>query len=297
MPTLELRHMRCFISVAKHLHFSRAAEELGIAAPSLTKLIQQAEQLLGVRLFLRTKRTVALTAAGSAYLAEVLTAFEHLSRGEELAVLAERGELGRIEVGFVSSAAYAGVLQHTIRGFKKSHPRIEIAIHEVVMERITSMLTDGQLDVAYLRPPMHYPENIRATTVYHDTFIAAIPADSKLAALHEVSPSQLRDQTFVVPEQEFGTFEVARRGRFVPTVTARPGPLSAVLAHVSLGGDVAIVPRTLALCVTLPGVEFRPITGKPVPSEVAMAYRRHERAPAVQAFQSYVMRFVAQSTP
>jgi DNA-binding transcriptional LysR family regulator len=59
---------------------------------------------------------------------------------------------------------------------------------------------------------------------------------------------------------------------------------------------VAIVPRTLALCVTLPGVEFRPITGKPVPSEVAMAYRRHERAPAVQAFQSYVMRFVAQST-
>ena len=295
MPTLELRHMRCFISVAKHLHFSRAAEELGIAAPSLTKLIQQAEQLLGVRLFLRTKRAVALTAAGSAYLAEVLTAFEHLSRGEELAALAERGELGRIEVGFVSSAAYAGVLQDTIRGFKKSHPRVEIAIHEVAMERITSMLTDGQLDVAYLRPPMHYPESIRATTVYRDTFIAAIPADSELAALQEVSPSQLRDQTFVVPEQEFGTFEVARRGRFVPTVTARPGPLSAVLAHVSLGGDVAIVPRTLALCVTLPGVEFRPITGKPVPSEVAMAYRRHERAAAVQAFLRYVMRFVAQS--
>ena len=110
MLHLELRHIRCFVSVAKHLHFSRAAEELGIAPPSLTRQIQEAERLLGVRLFHRTKRSVTLSAAGEAYLAEALVALDHLSRGEELAQSVERGESGRIEVGYVGSAVYAGVL-------------------------------------------------------------------------------------------------------------------------------------------------------------------------------------------
>ena len=71
---LELRHIRCFIAVARHLHFARAAEELGIAPPSLTKQIQETERLLQVRLFHRTKRSVALTAAGEAYLPEATAA-------------------------------------------------------------------------------------------------------------------------------------------------------------------------------------------------------------------------------
>src|ERR1700735_3486987 len=104
MRQLELHHLRCIACVAKHLHFARAAEELEIAAPSLTKQIQEIERLLGVRLFHRTKRTVALSAAGEAYLPEALAALAHLSRGHELAALAERGELGRIEVGYVASA-------------------------------------------------------------------------------------------------------------------------------------------------------------------------------------------------
>jgi len=96
MRQLELRHLRCIASVAKHLHFSRAADELEIAAPSLTRQIQEAERLLGVRLFHRTKRSVALTAAGEAYLADITPALEHLARGAERAALAERGELGRV---------------------------------------------------------------------------------------------------------------------------------------------------------------------------------------------------------
>src|ERR1700733_3175767 len=107
MQTIELRHIRCVIAVAKHLHFSKAAEELGMAAPSLTRQIQEAERILAARLFYRTKRSVSLTAAGSAYLSEALDAMAHLTRGADLAQRAERGELGKIEVGYVASAAYA----------------------------------------------------------------------------------------------------------------------------------------------------------------------------------------------
>src|SRR5580698_2043088 len=211
MQHLELRHIRCFVSVAKYLHFSRAAEELGIAPPSLTRQIQEAERLLGVRLFHRTKRSVTLSAAGEAYLAEALVALDHLSRGEELAQSVERGESGRIEVGYVGSAVYAGVLQASVRKFRHEHPRIEVGIREVVMEHVSAMLDDGKVDVAYVRPPMHFPEHIQTKSVYRDTFVLALPTDSPLVALESVTPTQLRDETFVLPEQEAGTMEVGRR--------------------------------------------------------------------------------------
>src|SRR5580698_8562671 len=158
MRQLELHHLRCIACVAKHLHFSRAAEELEIAPPSLTKQIQEAERLLGVRLFHRTKRSVALTAAGEAYLADITPALEHLARGAERAALAERGELGRVEIGYIASAAYAGVLRQTAGGFHTTHPGIEVTIREVVMDRVPGMLSEGQLDVAFVRPPMQLSE-------------------------------------------------------------------------------------------------------------------------------------------
>jgi DNA-binding transcriptional LysR family regulator len=284
---LELRHIRCFVCVAKHLHFARAAEELDIAPPSLTKQIQEIERLLNVRLFYRTKRSVALTAAGEAYLPEALAALAHLSRGHELAALAQRGELGRIEVGYVASAAFAGVLQRTARGFRKDHPRVEIVLSETAMDKVPGMLAEGLIDVAYVRPPMHYPEGIQAITLYRDHFILAVPEDSVLAESASVSPAQLRDCVFALPEQDFGTFEVGRRGRFQPQPGPRPGPLAAVLACVSLGGNVAVVPRTLSDCVLFPGVVYRPISGKPIVSEIALVFRRHERAPAVRDFVSF----------
>jgi DNA-binding transcriptional LysR family regulator len=287
MRKLELRHIHAFVCVAKHLHFSRAAEELDIAAPSLTKLIQEAERLLGVRLFHRTKRSVALSAAGSAYLAEAISALGHLARGEERAILAERGELGRIEIGYVASAAYAGVLQRAVSGFRARYAGVDVSIREVPMDDAAGMLRDGVLDAAYVRPPMPLVEGIQSSTVHRDTFVLALPENSALAGSPTVKPAHLHDQCFVLPEQESGTFEVARRGRFSPRLGPRPGTLAAVLACVSLGGNVAVVPHTLAGCITLPGVVYRNIAGKPIASEIALAFRKFERAPAVRAFLEF----------
>jgi DNA-binding transcriptional LysR family regulator len=290
MRQLELHHLRCIACVARHLHFSRAAEELEIAAPSLTRNIQEAERLLGVRLFHRTKRSVALTAAGEAYLADITLALEHIARGAERAALAERGELGRVEIGYIASAAYAGVLQRTIGGFREAHPGIDITIREVLMDRVPAMLSEGQLDVAYVRPPMQFSEGIRTTTVYRDTFVLALPQHSELAALAAPTPAQLREQVFVLPEQDAATYEVARRGRFTPKLGSQPGTLAAVLACVSLGGNVALVPNSLADCIALPGVVYRPVSGKPIASEIALAYRQFERAAAVRTFVDYAKR-------
>ncbi|KGW61699.1 LysR family transcriptional regulator [Burkholderia pseudomallei] len=288
MDRLELRHVRAFLCVARHLHFARAADELDIAPPALTRLVQDAERLLGVRLFHRTRRSVALSAAGAAYLGEAQAALAHLARGRERAALAERGEIGRIELGYVSSAAYAGVLQRTVGAFRDAHPRIRVDVREVPMSEVAARLDAGTLDAAYVRPPLPLPDGVSTHTVHRDVFVVAVHGQSPLAARASIRPAALAGERFVVPEQALGTLEVARRGRFEPIVDARPGALVAVLAHVSVSGGVAIVPQALVGCVSLPGVAYRPIEGKPIASEVAVAYRRHEKASAVRAFVRFV---------
>jgi len=280
----ELRHLRCVLAVAKHLHFARAADELEIAPPSLTRQVQEAERLLGFRVFHRTRRSVALTAAGDVWVREARAALASLERAHELGQLAERGELGRIQVGYVASAAFTGVMQRTVIAFREQRPHVDVQVAEIPMEDIPAMLADGRLDVAYVRPPMSYPDGVQALTVHQDDFVVAMPERSPLAACASIRASQLRHATFAVPEQEFGTYEVARRGRFPPLIGERPGRLAAVIACVSLGDMVGVVPRSVCDCIAIPGVVYRPLAGKPVRSEIALAFRRHERSQAVRAF-------------
>ncbi|TDV26818.1 LysR family transcriptional regulator [Paraburkholderia caballeronis] len=293
---LEIRHLHCILAVARHLHFARAADELGIAPPSLTKQIQDAERLLKFRLFERTRRSVSLTAAGEAYIPAAAAALAQLEQARELGLLAERGQLGRIRIGYIVSAAFAGVMRKTVTEFRRLHPLIDIEVAEIPMDEIPGRLVDRQIDVAYVRPPMRYPEELQATRVQQDEFVVALPEDSALASQQVIAPQQLRDAQFAVPEQESGTAEVARRGRFSPRIALRPGPLIAVLASVSLGETVAIIPAALSACVSLPGVVYRPLAGKPIPSELALLYRRHERSRAVRAFLQYVRGEVERGT-
>jgi DNA-binding transcriptional LysR family regulator len=285
--TLELRHLRGILAVARLLHFSRAADELGIAPPALSKQIQDAERLLRFRLFERTRRSVSLTPAGEAYIPHVAAALARLEQAHELGLLAERGQLGRIRIGYIVSAALAGVMSGTVAGFRLLHPRIDVQLTEVPMDEIPGRLLDRQLDVAYVRPPMPYPEDLQITRVHEDEFVVALPENSALASRASIAPHELRDAQFAVPEQEFGTMEVAKRGRFTPQIVLRPGPLIAVLASVSLGETVAVIPAELCACVSLPRVVYRPLTGKPIRSELALLSRRNEPSGVVQTFLQY----------
>lgn len=305
--TLELRHFRCVLAVAHSLHFARAAVELGISPPALTKQVQETERLLGTRLFQRSKRAVALTAAGQLFVAEAARGLAQMEQAQEVARRAGRGELGRLEIGYVASAAYSGVLQGQFARFRASHPGIHISAREYAMETLPALLDQGRVDLAFVRPPLHCPEGIAMVVLLRDRFVLAVQADSPLArlpaaqtvkevkevnAVEAVEPlaavavqaAALAQQAFIVPEQEWGTVEVSRRGGFAAQVVSRPGSLVAVLTEVSLGVGCAIVPHSVMASVQLPGVLFRELAGPPIRSEIAAAFRRHEQAPAARAF-------------
>ena len=281
---MEVRHFRCVLAVAHSLHFARAAAELGISPPALTKQVQETEQLLGTRLFQRSKRAVALTAAGELFVIEATRALAQLAQAQDVARRAGRGELGRLEIGYVASAAYSGVLQDQFARFRASHPGIHICAREQAMDTLPGLLDQGRVDLAFVRPPLHLPDGIDMVVLLRDRFVLGLQADSPLARLDVAEPAALAQQAFIVPEQELGTLEVSRRGGFAPQVVSRPGSLVAVLTEVSLGVGCAIVPHSVMASVQLPGVVFRELAAPQISSEIAVAFRRHEQAPAARAF-------------
>lgn len=281
---MELRHFRCVLAVAHSLHFARAAAELGISPPALTKQVQETEQLLGTRLFQRSKRAVSLTAAGELFVIEATRALAQLAQAQDVARRAGRGELGRLEIGYVASAAYSGVLQDQFSRFRVSHPGIHIGAREYAMDALPGLLDQGRVDLAFVRPPLHLPDGLDSVVLLRDRFVLAVQADSPLARLDMAEPAALAQQAFIVPEQELGTLEVSRRGGFAAQVVSRPGSLVAVLTEVSLGVGCAIVPHSVMASVQLPGMVFRELATPQISSEIAVAFRRHEQAPAARAF-------------
>ena len=279
---MELRQYRYFVAAASRLHFSQAADDVGISPPSMTKQIQEIERELGVRLFQRTKRKVFLTAAGEIFLQDARRLLSQVERAEDTARRAGRGEAGCIAVGYVASTAYVGLLQREAMLYRKSHPGVDLRFHEVDMDRLPEMLDDGRIDIAFLRPPMTYPASVMSMTLLRDPFVVALPRGHRLASQQRIKPSQLEKETFVLPEQIAGTLEVGRRGGFKPNLGPQPGRLTAVITYVSLGAGVAIVPGSLRHAVNIGRVVYRGLTAPPILSEIAVAYRRSEWSPATR---------------
>jgi DNA-binding transcriptional LysR family regulator len=291
MP-IELRHLRYFVAVAEELHFARAAELLGIAPPTLTIQIQEIERTLSAKLLKRTKRSVALTSAGAVFLAEARNVLAQFAKAESVGRRAGRGEIGRIEVGYVGSAAYAGVLQQQTCLFRRSWPGVDINARELPMEDLPRLVDEGQVDIGFVRLPMTLPRALRMHILVRDHFCVAFPADhAQAAAKGPVSPRNLAASAFVTPEQQAGTREVARRGKFAPNIISAPGSLLAVLTQVSLGGGISVVPSVLTTVVHMPNVIFRPLTGDPISSDVAAIFRANETSSTVKKLIHQIVQF------
>lgn len=280
---MELRHLRAFLVLADTLHFAHAAEQLGVSPPTLTVQIQELEHALQARLFHRTKRSVSLSAAGEAFRSEAAATLAQFEQAVQVGQRAGRGQLGHIRIGYVASASFAGVLQEHMARYRRQWPEVLLTLEEAPMETLPQQLLDGNVDIALVRLPLTLPPGLDSHTLLRDPFCLALAADHPLAERNGPLPlSALKQESFVLPEQDIGLREVARRGRFTPRISVVPGSLLAVLTHVSLGVGVAVVPSVVTDVIQLPNLVYRPLAGAAIYSEVAALSRRFERDPAVQ---------------
>src|SRR5262245_41686207 len=192
---MELRQARAFVTTAEEGHVGRAATRLHVTQPTLSRQIAALERSLGVPLFDRTRRQLALTPAGEVFLAG---ARDLVRRADELAAAAQRahrGELGVLRVGFVQSATFAA-LPRLLNAFRAAGPAVRVEVLAMTTLRQLDALADDRIDAGLLRPPINVPD-LRQRTLSHDELYAALPGGHPLARKRRVSLSDLAGEDFV----------------------------------------------------------------------------------------------------
>ena len=159
---LDARQLRYFIAVAEELSFARAADRLNVAQSAVSLQIKGLEEVFGARLLNRRKRAaVSLTEAGRLFLSEAVAAIRQLERAEQVGHLAARGELGHIEVGYVTSAGMNRILPSLLREYRRSHPAVQLRLTAMETPRQLDALAEGRLDAPLIRPRPGYAAGVR----------------------------------------------------------------------------------------------------------------------------------------
>jgi DNA-binding transcriptional LysR family regulator len=292
---MELRQLRYFVAVAEELHFSRAAERIHISPPSLTEQIKNLEQQLGARLLTRTKRNVALTNAGARFLEEARLTLRQAERAELTARRAGRGEIGRVEVGYLFTAVCSGLFMKAVSGYRRKHPLVTLTLRRMDTARQLDQLTEGRLDIGFLRAAARYPIGISAMIVERQSPVIVLPKHHKLAAMESIPPRMLAEEGFIA-----GTFEselgfghpsaLGQQGKFAVRVVERAPDILTFVTLVAAGVGIAVLPRSTS-CIQVPGVVYRSISPAIKPMELAVAFRRDEQAPAVRALIQHLQKY------
>ncbi|MCJ9699900.1 MULTISPECIES: LysR substrate-binding domain-containing protein [unclassified Bradyrhizobium] len=287
---MELRRLKYMSVLAEELHFGRAAERLGIAQPALTQQIRALERELDVELFHRTKRSVKLTVAGRVTLNEAIRTLQQAEKTALVARQAGRGELGHIEIGYVGSAIFTGVLSKAIARFRVGNPLVEFRLNEVGIVQQLDDVSSGRLDLGILRLPVKsVPTGVGIMSLHREPIILAIPRGHRLARQKSVTLSALKSEPFVAVQIQEGSgfnaqvAQICAAGGLSPQIAQRAGQFTALAGLVAGGLGVAFVPDSLRK-LRIDDVVYRPLAKINQQSDLAMVYRKSERAPAVVAF-------------
>jgi LysR family transcriptional regulator, transcription activator of glutamate synthase operon len=286
---MELRQLAYAEAVARHRHFTRAAEELHVAQSALSHQIRRLEAELGTRLFERTSRRVVPTEAGEALAARarrVLAEVEGV-RGEldELRGLVR----GRISVGALLPAGEIEVTKLLSR-FRHRFDGIEVGLREGTAGDLMELLLGGELDVAFMLMAGDLPDGVETLRLGTEEVVAAYPPGTAPEA-ESVTAADLAGVALATPRSgsaiklEVDRFFAAADGELLISLESSDPYLIRCL--VSDGFGPAALPKSIALRPG-PAVETRPLSPQ-ITLPVCLVWQRdRELSPAANAFVEFV---------
>jgi DNA-binding transcriptional LysR family regulator len=195
MVDLDTRLLRAFVTVAEELSFTRAAERLFIAQQALSAQIQQLETRLGARLFERTTRKVSLTEAGEILLPNAVATLQALDVGVSRLEAAARAQRATLRVG-LSGTSTVPLVNETMRRFRERHPGVALQVSNTGLDRPAGGLTEGAVDVAFVRPPFR-DEGLSMVTVLTEERYAVLRHDHPLASRDSVRPEDIVGEPWI----------------------------------------------------------------------------------------------------
>ena len=274
---MELRHLRYFVAVAEELNFTRAAQRLNTAQPSLSQQIQDLEQQVGVPLFSRTKRSVKLTAAGTAFLDEARLTLAQARRAIASARQAARAGESTLVLGF-GPAAEIKLFPSTLTSLRASFPKLRLEFRSMTTLEQREALLHNEIDLAFLRPPIHEP-SLEAIPVLREQLVAVLPADHPLAGEGPLDFAELSGYPFIEisPLHSGNLFDLVRAaaqesGVQLNTIQRAVNVLT-ILTLVSLGEGYTLLPD-YAESLVFRNVTTRRLTPPAREADLLMAWRK-----------------------
>ncbi|RYY16146.1 MAG: LysR family transcriptional regulator, partial [Alphaproteobacteria bacterium] len=193
---MELRQLQQFSVLTEALNFHCAADRSHIAQPPFSVSIRKLGEEWRVKLFNRSPPSVRLTEAGHAALIDARCALFHAAESERVAQATVSGTGGRLRIGFVGTAKYK-LLPRLLPAFQAEYPDVTLALSERGNGEILRSLEGGELDIGIIRVPLATRSQVRSSLVERDSFMAALPADHRLANKRRLSMADLADELFV----------------------------------------------------------------------------------------------------
>ena len=287
---MELRHLRYFLAVAEELHFTRAAERLGIGQPPLSQQIQQLERRLGVTLFLRGRRGVELPEAGQAFREEAIRVLQGAERAIETARRIGRSEIEKLTIGFTVSASFHPFVPRIIQACRQRYPNIAISLLEKTTNELVVAIRDGQADLAFIRAPAPDTSGVQVDMLLDEPLVAVLPHDHRLARHKAVNLRDLDGESFIFYPRKVGTgiydavVQACESCGFTPQIRVEVPQMTSVVTFVAAGMGVSLVPYTMQQ-LQAEGVVYVPLADTPAPqAHLAMAYNPRALSGALDQF-------------
>ena len=286
----ELIQLRCFVAVAEELHFGRAAQRLNMTQPPLSRHIQVLERILGVELFHRSSRSVRLTAAGGAFLAEANRIVEMSENAITTARAAAEGQQGMVGLGFTAASGYS-FLSRFIGRMQESLPGVRFLLKEMVTGEQIDNLLSARIDLGLLRPPVRRAE-LDSCRVLQERFIvcshASVPETDRPRRLADFDGLPLityaPDKARYFHDLLTGLFANARAE---PQLVQHLAQIHSILMLVSAGHGFALVPET-SRRLHPEDVVFSDLEDAQPIVELHASWRRDNENPALAAMLAHL---------
>lgn len=287
-----LRQLRAFIAVAEVQHFTRAAERLSLSQSTVSTLVRELEDALGLRLFDRHTRMLRLTHAGAEILPLARKAMEDLDC--VIGSSAELRTLGRGRVSIASASLQAALLlPRIIHEFSRENPGVKVTVEDVAETQVLIKLRSGEVDLG-IGSATGVQQDIAAQLLSTDVFVAVMPPGHPLARRKRLSWRDLKDVPLIGPPSSNAVrmqldFALAAQGIELQRSYEVDLPLT-ILGMVEAGLGIAVMTTAMNRLARSLGLEIRPVDDPVIRREISLlSHAGRSLSPAAQNFRQLMV--------
>jgi DNA-binding transcriptional LysR family regulator len=267
---MELRHLRYFLAVGEASNFSKAAAQIRVAQPALSRQIRDLEDEIGVELLRRSPRGVRLTPEGRLFLEEVRQLLKRTDQSVEKVRALVRGEYSELNVGYRFPTME--ILPPALAAFQKAMPGVKVLLNELSSDELIAGLRNGMLELAIMLQPSEQIAGIEFESLRTDPYYVALTAAHPFARLKSIPLEMVATEPLIgLSRRDFTEYYRNLNRIFAPT---------GVKPHIAVECDsrnsliIEVEARNgIALCPVASGnrVLYRPLTGPAEPLPVGIA--------------------------